>query len=424
MLGVDLTHTAGNGHPGGTSEPVDLSRYPRVQAAIDRNTGDRSADQFRIIAACITAGLVLAQARWAVAQRPDLVERLQERRDDDVLVCWLKVIDVRQQRQHVGDHHGGDDDPIPLTRTVPIPPFPTDALPGPIADMVTALAEATQTDPGMPGTSALSVLSACTGGHAVIEIRPGWREPLNAYLTTIAESGERKSSVQRAMVAPILAAERQLVGKGEGERLEAETRKQVATKAAEKQRNTAAAAAGKDEWDKAMADAIGAAMIADAIVVPPIPRLVADDITPEAAASLLAEQGGRLAIVSAEGGVFDIIAGRYTRSLANMDVFLKGHPGDELRVDRKGRPPPPEYVPRPALTLGLMIQPAVLAAIAANRKFRGRGLRPGSCTRGRRRRSGAARSGRRSPTPRPAAMRLRSASSSWAWSIGRATPRC
>ena len=62
-----------------------------------------------------------------------------------------------------------------------------------------------------------------------------------------------------------------------------------------------------------MADAIGAAQIADAIEVPPIPRLVADDITPEAAASLLAEQGGRLAIISAEGGIFDIIAGRYSQ---------------------------------------------------------------------------------------------------------------
>jgi replicative DNA helicase len=43
-----------------------------------------------------------------------------------------------------------------------------------------------------------------------------------------------------------------------------------------------------------------------------------------------------------------------------------------IRIDRKGRPP--EYVPRPALTLGLMIQPEVLRTIAAQRVFRGRGL--------------------------------------------------
>ncbi len=263
-----------------------------------------------------------------------------------------------------------DGDPVPLSQAVQMPPFPVDALPEPIAEMVRAVSEATQTDPAMAATSALSALSACSGGHAEIEIRHGWREPLCLYTATIAAPGERKSAVQQAMVRPILDTEAQLAAKGVGERLEAETRKQVAVKAAERERNIAARAA-EDKQDKAMADAIGKAMIADAIEVPPIPRLVADDITP-GPPSLLAEQGGRLAIISAEGGIFDIIAGRYSRSIPNMDLWLKGHSGDPLKVDHKGRPH--EYVRRPALTLGLMIQPALLSAIAANREFRGRGF--------------------------------------------------
>ena len=91
--------------------------------------------------------------------------------------------------------------------------------------------------------------------------------------------------------------------------------------------------------------------------------MVADDVTPEAVASLLAECGGSIAVVSAEGGVFDIIAGRYSGNIPNMDVWLKGHSGDMIRVDRKGRPP--EYIRKPAMTLGLMIQPDVLKSIAA-----------------------------------------------------------
>ena len=71
----------------------------------------------------------------------------------------------------------------------------------------------------------------------------------------------------------------------------------------------------------------------------PVPRLVADDVTPEAAASLLAEQGGRLAVLSAEGGIFATLAGRYSGA-PNLEVFLKGHAGDLLIVDRKGRDPP------------------------------------------------------------------------------------
>jgi hypothetical protein len=267
---------------------------------------------------------------------------------------------------------GFDGEPIPLTSTKPVPAFPVDMLPGPVAEMVHAVAEATQTDPAMPAASALSVLSACTGGHAEIEIRGGWREPLNLYTATIAAPGERKSAVQLGMTRPLLDSEQQLADDSLAARLEAETRKQVAEKAADNLKQQAAKAANTEGWNTAMADAIGAAQIADQIDVPAVPRLVADDITPEAAASLLAQQGGRLAIISAEGGIFDIIAGRYNNNIPNMDLWLKGHSGDPMKVDRKGRPP--EYVRRPALTLGLMIQPAVLNAIAANRQFRGRGF--------------------------------------------------
>ena len=106
-----------------------------------------------------------------------------------------------------------DNDPIPLTRAVDLTPFPVDAFPEPIANMVDEVSAATQTDPAMAGTSALSAVSACTGGHAEIEIRPGWREPLLLQTATIAYPGERKSAVQMFMVGPLYDVEKQLVEK-------------------------------------------------------------------------------------------------------------------------------------------------------------------------------------------------------------------
>lgn len=264
-----------------------------------------------------------------------------------------------------------DNPPVPLTKSSEPPPFPVDALPSTVGLMVEAVAEATQTDPAMAATSALSVLAACAGGHAEVEIRRGWREPLNLYTVTVAGPGERKSAVQATLTRPVLDVEHRLAEVGAHSRLEAETLKQIALKDAERTRNAAASAKAEDKA-KAQADAIGAVEAAEAITVPVIPRLVADDVTPEAAASLLADQGGRLAILSAEGGIFDIIAGRYSRAIPNMDLWLKGHSGDSIKVDRKGRPP--EYIRRPALTLGLMVQPSVLTEIARNPSFRGRGL--------------------------------------------------
>ena len=262
-------------------------------------------------------------------------------------------------------------EPTPLRRRDPLPGFPVDALPEPFASMVDHLAEFTQTAPGMAGTSALSMLAAAAGGRCEVEVRAGWREPLNLFTCTVAEPGERKSAVQAEMSAPLLDAERDLVDQARPAIAEAETTRAIAAKAADQAKAKAGNAEG-DQRDKLTGDAISAAMMAEAIVVPVLPRIVADDVTPEAAGSLLAEQSGRLALVSAEGGIFDVIAGRYSGNVPNLDVFLKGHAGDQLKVDRKGRPP--EYVPRPALTLGLMVQPAVLTAIGQHRSFRGRGL--------------------------------------------------
>jgi replicative DNA helicase len=260
--------------------------------------------------------------------------------------------------------------PRPLTERASLPPFPVEAFPAAVADMVAGVAEATQTDAGMAGSTALAVLAACAGGRVEVEVRRGWREPVSLYIATVAGPGERKSSVQATMSKPLIEAEAHLVQIGRAARLEAETAKAVAVKAADHAKVRAGHALG-DEKDQLLAEAVGAAEQAAAIGVPVVPRILADDVTPEAVATLLAEHDGRLGLITAEGGIFDIIAGRYSNG-PNLDVWLKGHAGDSIRVDRKGRPP--EYVPRPALTLGLMIQPAVLTAIAKNESFRGRGL--------------------------------------------------
>ena len=81
----------------------------------------------------------------------------------------------------------------------------------------------------------------------------------------------------------------------------------------------------------------------------------------------------RIALLSPEGDVFDQMAGRYNQQVGpNLGVYLKGHAGDLLKVDRRGRPP--EYVERPCLTIGLSIQPEVLQGLASRPGFRGRGL--------------------------------------------------
>ena len=202
-------------------------------------------------------------------------------------------------------------------------------------------------------------------------MRPGWREPCNLYTVVAMPPGSRKSAVFKAMVAPILHAERVLKETTAPLRARAKIEARAARARADSLAHAAENAYGSEHADKALAEAEAADLVADEIVVPPKPRLVADDVTPEGATSLLAEQGGRIAILSAEGGIFATIAGRYS-STPNLEVFLKGHVGDLLVVDRKTRDS--EHIEHPALTLGLAVQPEVLADIAAMPGFRGRGL--------------------------------------------------
>lgn len=265
-----------------------------------------------------------------------------------------------------------DPEPIPLQATQEPLPFPVDAFPGPIASMIAEVAEATQTDPAMAGTTALTVLAAAVCGHVEVEARPGWREVLALHTATIASPGERKSAVQSAMTAPLWSVEDELETQVAAARTHASTLAEIASKRVEKLKADAGRAGTRAQEKKLTEEALVAAQEASEITVPAVPRLVADDATPEAIASLLAEQGGRLAIISSEGGLFDTIAGRYSSGVSNLDVVLKGHDGDPIRVDRRGRAA--ERIHRPALTIGLMVQPSVIEELGRRGEFRGRGL--------------------------------------------------
>ncbi len=265
-----------------------------------------------------------------------------------------------------------DGDPTPLAARRLLPPFPVDVFPGWLSDQVLAVSEFTQTPHDLAGSVALACLSTAAGGRAIVEVRPGWREPVNLYTVVALPPGSRKSAVFATMSAPLLAAERQLVEQARPAIVHADLTRKVAQKDAERYTATAVSSSNAESRVEALAMAADAALAADQQAVSALPRLVADDITTEAAATLLAEQGGRLAVLSAEGGIFSTLAGRYSGGTPSLEVFLKGHAGDLLRVDRKGRPA--EHIEHPALTLGLALQPEVLRDIARIPGFRGRGL--------------------------------------------------
>ncbi|WP_449064789.1 YfjI family protein [Planomonospora algeriensis] len=254
------------------------------------------------------------------------------------------------------------EEPVPLGGRASLPAFPVEVLPGYIAEMVNGTAEEIQVPADLPGALALAVLATVVAGRAEVAVRGSWTEPLNLFVAVAMPPGSGKSPAFRMMLGPISEAERQLQATARTQIAEAEAERKSALANAEEARRKAKS---PDE----IRTANQALQAAETMEIPIMPRLTADDTTPEQATTTLTEQGGRLAILSAEGAFFEIVLGRYS-SRPNVELLLKGHAGDRLQIDRRSRT---EAVDRPALTIGLCVQPQMLQDIAAKPQMQGRG---------------------------------------------------
>jgi replicative DNA helicase len=253
--------------------------------------------------------------------------------------------------------------PIPIDRPE-LPAFPVNRLPEPLRDWIESTAEYTQTPIELPALLALAACSGCVARR--FEIDCGWIEPINLWVAILLEPANRKSKVYNLAFQPIREIERQLI-----DIAKPDTARQVMELTINKQR--------LEELKKKAARGDAEAMqeageLAERLATSPepvLPKLIIDDATPEAIEMILAAQGGRIIVSGAEGGIFQMMAGK-TSKFTNMEVFLKGHAGDDLRVDRLSRGS--VVVDKTCLTLGYAIQPEVISGLASKSTFRGCGL--------------------------------------------------
>lgn len=257
-------------------------------------------------------------------------------------------------------------DPVPFGVPMGLPEFPLETLPTAIRDFVGAVAHSIQVPIDLPAMLALGSLAAVAARRFVVRVKEDYYEPSNLFVACAAEPGERKTATMRACLKPIEQAERRLVEDAQPRLAVAAEQRRVEEARIEFLRREAAKAGS-------ILSAEARELAEKLTEIPPLPKLVVGDVTPEQLGTVLAQQGGRIALADAEsGGVFEIMAGRYAGNRRpNVDVFLRGHAGDDHRVDRRDRS---EIVRQPALTLILAPQPVVLDRLALEPQFRGRGL--------------------------------------------------
>jgi len=88
-------------------------------------------------------------------------------------------------------------------------PFPVGSLGEPLAGAVNAITETVQAPTGLVAASVLGAAALATQGLVDVKTLGGSR-PCSLFLLTIAESGERKSTVDRYALAPVEEAESRL----------------------------------------------------------------------------------------------------------------------------------------------------------------------------------------------------------------------
>ncbi|MBL8796320.1 MAG: DUF3987 domain-containing protein [Planctomycetia bacterium] len=253
-----------------------------------------------------------------------------------------------------------------------VPSFPTACLTAWLRVYVEAVAQATQTPCDMVAMLALAAVAAALAKKVEIVVTEGYREPVNLFTVTAMPPGSRKSAVFAEVTAPLLEYEESEIQRLKPVMAKAKTEREI--QEARLDNLKSAVVKGKpEEQAKLTQDAGKLAADLATTSLPSLPRLIASDTTPERLGTLLHDHGGRMAVLSPEGDVFDLMAGRYSgKGMPNFGVYLNGHAGDDLRVDRVARTA--EFVHRPALTLGLVVQPDVIRGLADKPGFHARGL--------------------------------------------------
>lgn len=248
-----------------------------------------------------------------------------------------------------------------------LPPFPIDCLPSGLRSYVEAVAIHTQTPVDMAAGAALGVLAACLQGKVKVEGNIGHYEQTSLYIFLIAPPGSRKSAVIHAMTAAIEDYEQ----KYNEENKAAIRRNRQARESLQRDINRLTRQL-EAKYDKLTELELQHTQdkLAELPEIKPL-QIFTDDCTSESMIRLLKDNHGRMALISAEGGAFDNIIGRYTKK-PNLDVWLKGICGDTIRVDRINREP--DYIRNPALSMIISAQPSVLSEIMQNGLLDGRGF--------------------------------------------------
>lgn len=259
-----------------------------------------------------------------------------------------------------GSEPAGDawPDPHPITVKVKPEPYPLDALPATILAAVKEVQAFVKAPIPMVASCSLSALSLATQGHYDVKRAEKLSGPVSLFLLPIADSGERKTTVDTFFTSALREFQARLT-----EAVKPELKRYAANLASWKAKQEGLLGATRDAAKKGKPtgdlDAEMERLELDAPEAPRVPRLLLGDETPENLAWSLAKIWPSSGVISSEAGVVFGSHGMGKDSIMrNLALLNVAWDGGELPIGRKTTE---SYVMRDVrLTLALQIQESTL----------------------------------------------------------------
>ena len=244
-------------------------------------------------------------------------------------------------------------EPEPITKADDPIPYPLGALPAGIRAAVQEVLDFSQTPTALAACSALSALSLAGQGLATVRRAEGLTGPVSLFFLTLAESGERKSSIDDQFMAEIREWELE-----QAEAAKPELARYRADHAAWEAERSGLLAKIKSKPSQMLRDQLREHEL-EMPEAPKYPQMIHQDSTPEALAWSLANRWPSGGVMSNEAacvfGGHGMGRDSVMRNLALLNIVWDGA---SMRIDR--RTAGCFTVQGARLTMGLATQPATI----------------------------------------------------------------
>jgi len=247
-----------------------------------------------------------------------------------------------------------------------------------VGSMAAAIKEAWGIAPVLTVGTALGVAAAAGCGRYVIAKDEFTYFPLSLYNAMLSDPGTLKSALLGALTRALKGLQADHAAEWNSEIASRMREADALTQALEKvKRDMATAFAKGTETTELEAHAQGLQMQLERVrghefTAPFRPISFGSDSTPEAIVKRAATQGGRIALLSAEAGVLENLAGRYSEGNAKTEFLNQAFDGESYegsRVSDDGRD-----IVNPWASLVLAIQPDALNIMLGSQVMRSRGF--------------------------------------------------